>query len=874
MRGFLFKLVYVSVIIYASLFLMLATVPPTAGLPKAAAAGGKFTMRETGDGLRDMASSSKPSSGGALPYGGGYTWTPISWGLGNESFSAMTYDGAGLYAACHHGVWYYNPVSGDWSCTGGPQRNYVYSVLWNGSLLYAGTDEGALYYDPATGQWVDLEGPVSGYEIRSLAWGGGSLYVGTYGHGAWRYDPLSNSWEDISVGLGSYDVMGMAFSGSHIYAAFWESGYTRGVWRYDPPNGKWEDISGDIGSYHVNSLYWHAAGCLYAGTIFNGVWCYNPASGSWSDTGLPVPYDTSDFLYELKGSGDNIYACLKSGLWRYLPAPKAWERVSERHILCAACDGTGVYVGPYYGGVLYFTPSNGSWTDTWGKISHVAPAAFTTLAWDGRRLYGARGSSSVSSDGVWCYDSLSSSWKDTGGGMAEHSIGQLVCAGEDLYAGTSSGVWYLEGSSGAWECVGFKGNQISCLDWNGRYLYAMTSLGSMGTTVWILNVICQYDPLTAGWWGIYGIPSFRFRTPLYFICGGSNVYLMGSTSVGRYNPDKGMWEDIGGKGFSCLGWDGSRLYGGIRNELWRYDPESGVWTQLVGLPEDREIRKIAFQGSMLFALVRENISDSSSQAKNALYAFNEDLGYWGRVSWWGFSFTDLVCTDAAIYAATDYHGIWCYHYPVRPVITSIDPPSGWTGREVQINGSGFGFARGSSRVFFGTEEATEYLHWSDTLIKCRVPALAPGATQVTVVTSQGASNPSPFEVVTVTPLTVTRVSPASGSQLDPNLRLEIEGTGFMEYAVVMLRKGEYTLDAANVQVASSTLLSCTLSLFGVEPGVYDVVVVNPDGREALLAGGFTVNSACGAGSGAAFLPLGIALGLLSTGVLFKRRRRG
>lgn len=62
-------------------------------------------------------------------------------------------------------------------------------------------------------------------------------------------------------------------------------------------------------------------------------------------------------------------------------------------------------------------------------------------------------------------------------------------------------------------------------------------------------------------------------------------------------------------------------------------------------------------------------------------------------------------------------------------------------------------------------------------------------------------------------------------------------------------------------------------LFGLAPGAYGLVVENPDGQRTRLEGGFTVTSACGSGSGAALLPLGVAVGLLSAGSLGPRRRR-
>ncbi len=84
------------------------------------------------------------------------------------------------------------------------------------------------------------------------------------------------------------------------------------------------------------------------------------------------------------------------------------------------------------------------------------------------------------------------------------------------------------------------------------------------------------------------------------------------------------------------------------------------------------------------------------------------------------------------------------------------------------------------------------------------------------------------------------------------------------------------INALSVNVISPVQIAFNMSLFGAQPGAYDVVVTNPDGSEARLEDGFTVTSPCGAGGGAAVLMLGLVMGLVSlagAGRLFKRRKR-
>jgi photosystem II stability/assembly factor-like uncharacterized protein len=194
----------------------------------------------------------------------------------------------------------------------------------------------------------------------------------------------------------------------------------------------------------------------------------------------------------------------------------------------------------------------------------------------------------------------------------------------------------------------------------------------------------------------------------------------------------------------------------------------------------------------------------------------------------------------------------------RPDIVSLAPGSAPAGGEITIAGRDFGETQGASRVLFGDVEATGYASWSDTHIRVAVPRGTAGAVEVRVMTPQGTSNPVPFR-----PLAVTSVSPASALQFAVPLNLKIDGSGFQPGARVKLVMGASIIHAASTRVIDEHRISAALYFVGVAPGVYDVVVANPDGGEDRLQGGFTVNAVCGSGSGTALLVLGASLGLLS-----------
>ena len=102
-------------------------------------------------------------------------------------------------------------------------------------------------------------------------------------------------------------------------------------------------------------------------------------------------------------------------------------------------------------------------------------------------------------------------------------------------------------------------------------------------------------------------------------------------------------------------------------------------------------------------------------------------------------------TATATILATTTGGV--YPVPAAPSITKLKPATGKRGTTVTVSGTDFGAARGAGSVKFGATKCTKYVSWSDTQIKCRVPAQAKyGAVKVTVTTTAGTSDALSFKV--------------------------------------------------------------------------------------------------------------------------------
>jgi photosystem II stability/assembly factor-like uncharacterized protein len=205
--------------------------------------------------------------------------------------------------------------------------------------------------------------------------------------------------------------------------------------------------------------------------------------------------------------------------------------------------------------------------------------------------------------------------------------------------------------------------------------------------------------------------------------------------------------------------------------------------------------------------------------------------------------------------------------PAGIIPKALSAPDGNTLWVVGSAGSIFKTINGGASWITQSSGVTTYLY--DVCAVDTNTAWAVGEAGVILKTTDGGGGVIPQ-------LSVTSITPTQGAQYTFAMNVDdLAGTGFQPGAAVRLEKGAAVIQAYNVSVVSGEKITCTVGLFAAEPGIYDVVITNPDGQEARLTGGFTVTSACGAGSGTALLMLGLTLGLLSlAGSLRLRREKG
>jgi plastocyanin len=189
-----------------------------------------------------------------------------------------------------------------------------------------------------------------------------------------------------------------------------------------------------------------------------------------------------------------------------------------------------------------------------------------------------------------------------------------------------------------------------------------------------------------------------------------------------------------------------------------------------------------------------------------------------------------------------------YETPVSapPAVASVGPSSGPAAGGTSVSIAGSGFASGAT-VSFGSIAASSVSVANATAITAVAPAGSAGKVDVVVTNPDGQtgrlaeaftyvaqnppSPPSPPPPGPSAP-TLNGVAPSSGSTAG-GTAVTLSGSGFVSGATVTFGGTA----ASNVTVSSGGTITATTPARAA--GTVDVVVTNPDGQTARLAGGFT-----------------------------------
>jgi hypothetical protein len=188
-----------------------------------------------------------------------------------------------------------------------------------------------------------------------------------------------------------------------------------------------------------------------------------------------------------------------------------------------------------------------------------------------------------------------------------------------------------------------------------------------------------------------------------------------------------------------------------------------------------------------------------------------------------------------------------------PTLTSVTPNSGVQGTAANVTLTGTNFIAGATVGATGSGITVSNVNVASSTQISATLSLAANATlgpsNISVTTSNGASNTVPFNVNAAVP-TLTSVTPNSGTQ-GTAVNVTLAGSGFITGATVGVTGSGVT--ASSVTVASSTQITATLNIASTAtPGPYNVSVTTAGGTSNTAA--FIVNGASAAPTLASVTP--------------------
>ncbi len=187
-------------------------------------------------------------------------------------------------------------------------------------------------------------------------------------------------------------------------------------------------------------------------------------------------------------------------------------------------------------------------------------------------------------------------------------------------------------------------------------------------------------------------------------------------------------------------------------------------------------------------------------------------------------------------------------YPA-PHINTIDPNTGLSSENLTLNLIGANF-RNKAVVELATQEgkirASEVNVLSESQIAARfdLAGSAPGKYDLKVINDDGktALLPGGFEILErqlAIPV-VGRIEPAEGYN-NCIILTKIHGANFDPGSLVIIKGADgREIPGFDIIVNNAREISCRFDLCEQPIGVYDVIVINSDGREALLSAGFNI----------------------------------
>ncbi|MGE5621281.1 MAG: T9SS type A sorting domain-containing protein [archaeon] len=373
----------------------------------------------------------------------------------------------GIYRSADNGKTWITLVTGAWEF-------YDALLSASGSTIFAGGRR--VYFSTNNGvNWVPFSADLDN-DVRALTVKGTDIIVGTY-NGVYICPVSGTSWRNANAGLPEdRTINSIAVSGANIFAAVG----SRGVFLSANNGESWSDVSSGLPNdtaYHgsekhilVNSLAADGKN-LYAGIssgFFSGtssIYFTTDNGTSWKNIGSGLPGDL--YFNDLFVSGNNIFAGTNRGIYRSTDNGIKWtdnnSGISNTFIKAITADGPDIYaaVSQAFTGEIRFSEVNFSSNSglTWVQRNSGLPEKIDVSALtikDGNVFAGT-------SKGIYLLEGNKNIWINRSTGLPldtpanwsfnYFNVYSFLASGNNLFAATTRGVYLSENNGESWLSV-------------------------------------------------------------------------------------------------------------------------------------------------------------------------------------------------------------------------------------------------------------------------------------------------------------------------------------------------------------------------------------------------------------------------------------
>jgi photosystem II stability/assembly factor-like uncharacterized protein len=304
------------------------------------------------------------------------------------------------------------------------KKNLVYSSLSLFLLI--------VFTTSAHAQWTKTNWPASS-NFFNLYSSQNSVFARTWDtlNGGSAFLTVDNgaNWTRISSTDSSIGILSIALLNDNILAGTWD-----GFYRSTSGGASWNAVTPT--GIPANTVIWSMAminDALFAGTK-GGVYKSSDGGDSWTEVKSGIPANAR--ILSIVGSGNAVFAGSDTGgVFMMTNGGTSWTAVNsgltDKHIFQLAAMGAKLFAVTL--GNVFISGNNGtSWAAYSSSLKNIN--CFFVL---NNQLFAGTDSS-----GVYLSDDNGATWTSSGSGMPAHTrVWSLAASSDNIFAGTSTGVW-------------------------------------------------------------------------------------------------------------------------------------------------------------------------------------------------------------------------------------------------------------------------------------------------------------------------------------------------------------------------------------------------------------------------------------------------